>query len=66
MKNQDADSIPSIAALVAKKQSNAERKFLYLRNLSDADRLALNERSAELCEKIAGEFNKKCRRLKIE
>lgn len=65
MKIQDEDSNPDFAELIAKKQANAALKFNHLRSLSDEDRLALNKRSAEICEKIASDFSRKSRRLII-
>lgn len=65
MKIHDEDSNPGFAEMIAKKRANAELKFNHLRSLSDEDRLALNERSAEICEKIASDFSKKSRRLII-
>jgi len=48
----------SFSEMIALKQLKQEQKIEALRNLSGADRRVLNERSAELCEKIAKEFGK--------
>jgi hypothetical protein len=48
----------SFAQLMAHKQSEGERKFESLRNLSDEEREAINERSSAACQRIASEFGK--------
>lgn len=48
----------SFSEIIALKQLKQEQKIRAFRNLSDNDRKVLNERSAELCDKIAKEFGK--------
>lgn len=44
--------------LIAKKQSDGERKFEILRRLSDEERESINARSRAECLRIASEFGK--------
>ncbi len=52
----------SFAEILLLKQHSQKQKIDFLRNMSEEERNALNDRSAELCQKIASEF-RKSRRL---
>lgn len=56
MKHQYIDM--SYSDMLVLKQLNQEQKIAALRSLSNDDRKQLNERNAELCEKISSEFGK--------
>lgn len=55
----------SFAEMLLLKQRSQNQKIEFLRNMSEEERNALNERSGDLCQKIASEFGKS-RRLVLK
>ncbi|MGE8499380.1 MAG: hypothetical protein ACN6O6_17905 [Pseudomonas sp.] len=55
----------SFSEMLVLKQRSQEQKILFLRNMSEEERSAINERSVDLCQKIASEF-RKSRRLVLK
>lgn len=51
-------SSSSFSDMMARKQSAGERKFEQIRSMSDADRMAMNDRAFGLCDQIAAQFGK--------